>query len=277
MTDQQTIWPSFDDVLVQERTDLQTLYRKAAPYPHLVLDHLFPPSCLRAVAGDFEQTTQEFWQTIRSGLQNRKVSSPNAPLPATVQHYFNIVNSGPFTRFLSEVTGIADLIPDPALFGGGMHQAVGGGTFEVHVDFEQNPRTFLRNRLAVITYLNEEWTHEDGGALELWRLKPRQCMATVTPVFGRTVIIGQSKEAAHGHLQPIRDGRIRRSVTAYFYTNGTYPSLSTGLLPTSYFSRGGMSFRQKLEVMLRLVTPPLLLSGVRVVAQRFGGAAGKSG
>jgi hypothetical protein len=274
MIDLQTSWPDFDDVMVQERRDLQRLYQNADPFPHLVLDDLFPPACLRAVAEGFAQTVPNHWQIIRSGLQNRKVSSPNAPLPAVVQQYFNIINSGPFTRFLSDVTGIADLIPDPALFGGGMHQALGGGTFEVHVDFEQNPRTLLRNRLAVITYLNEDWTHEDGGALELWQIEPRRCTQSIMPVFGRTIIMSQSKEAAHGHLQPIRDGRIRRSVAAYFYTNGLYPSLSTGLLPTSYLSRGGMRFRQNVEFVLRLVTPPLLLSGVRVVTQMLRGRAG---
>jgi hypothetical protein len=274
MTNRQTIWPAFDGVMTQERSDLQILYRHAAPYPHLVLDNLFPSSCLSEVAEGFEQTAPEYWRTIRSGLQNRKVSAANSPLPPAVQHYFNILHSGPFTRFLSEVTGIGDLIPDPALFGGGMHQTSGGGTFEVHVDFEQNPRTLLRNRLAVITYLNKDWTNEDGGALELWRLKPKACMATITPVFGRTVIIGQSRKAAHGHLQPIRNGRIRRAVTAYFYTNGTRLSLSTSLLPTGYFARRGMTFQQNMEYVVRLVTPPLLLSGVRTLAQRLGGRSG---
>lgn len=269
MSQSSRAWPAFDEMLVAERSELRQRFLEADPFPHLVLDGLFPPSCLHNVREGFDRASSAHWRQIHSGLQSRKVSRPDVPLPETVQDYFNIVNSGPFTRFLSAVTGIADLIPDPALYGGGMHQVAGGGTFEVHVDFEQNPSTALRNRLAVITYLNEDWDPEDGGALELWRVKPRECATVIAPLFGRTVIMGQSKIAAHGHLMPIRADRVRRSVTAYFYTNAAVSQFSAGLLPTVYFSRKGQSVRQSGELMLRLVAPPLLLGGIRMATRRL--------
>jgi hypothetical protein len=241
---------------------------KADPFPHLVFDNLFPIDCLRDVAHAFDLAHSLLWRKIQSGFQRREVSLPDTPLPDAVQEYFNIVNSGPFIRFLSDVTGIADLIPDPALYGGGMHQVSGGGTFEIHVDFEQHPHTLLKNRLVVITYLNEGWSEDDGGELELWRLKPRERATTVVPVFGRTVIMGQSKTAAHGHLQPIREGRTRRSVTTYFYTNGVLPLVTNDLLPTVYVQRKGQSMRQSAELVLRLIVPPFLLGGIKGLTTR---------
>jgi len=271
LPDQQLAWPHFDEILLEERRSLRSRYETAQPFPYLVLDNLFPAASLKRVTADFDNAQPHHWREIQSGLQCRRVSAPDSPLPSAAQEYFNIVNSGPFARFLSAVTGIPDLIPDPALFGGGMHQVAGGGTFEVHIDFEQHPRTFLSNRLAVITYLNEDWTEEDGGELELWRLKPRERGAAISPVFGRTVIMGQSKIAAHGHLQPIREGRTRRSVTAYFYTNGLLSRMSSDLLPTVYVARKGQSLRQSTELMVRLVTPPLLLGGIKALTQRMHG------
>jgi hypothetical protein len=266
--DQIEAWPCFDTVLVEERANLRSRYVKADPFPHLVFDNLFPAQCLEDVARDFDRAHSVRWRKIQSGFQSRQVSVPDSPLPPVVQQYFNIVNSGPFIRFLSDITGVPDLIPDPALYGGGMHQVRGGGTFDIHVDFEQHPRTLLKNRLVVITYLNEGWGEEDGGDLELWRLKPRQRVTSVLPIFGRTVIMGQSKVAAHGHLQPIRDGRTRRSVTAYFYTNGFLPMITNDLLPTVYVSRKGQSLSQSAELMLRLITPPFILGGLKSLTAR---------
>lgn len=262
------VWQSFDTVLAAERADLQMHYLKADPFPHLVFDNLFPTEWLRDVVRNFDCADVVRWRHIKSGLQSRKVSMPGSPLPPTVQEYFNVVNSGPFTRFLSDVTGISDLIPDPALYGGGMHQVQGGGTFEIHVDFEQHPHTLLKNRLVVITYLNEGWTEGDGGELELWRLKPRERATAVQPIFGRTVVMGQSKTAAHGHLQPIREGRTRRSVTAYFYTNDVLPLVTNDLLPTVYIQRKGQSLRQSAELVLRLIVPPFILGGARDLTTR---------
>jgi hypothetical protein len=246
-----------------QRDRLRETYASAIPFPHLVIDGLFPSHHLRPVSHDFETAPAHTWRDIHSGLQRKRATPPDSPLPACVQDYFNTLNSGPFIRFLSDVTGIGNLIPDPALHGGGMHEVGEGGAFEIHVDFERHPRTFLTNRLVVITYLNDDWLPSDGGSLELWHTKPPRRATSITPVFGRTVILEQSRLAAHGHPQPIREGRKRRSVTAYFYTNGRAPATESNLLSTTYVSHKGHSIRQRLELGLRLVIPPIILMSLR--------------
>jgi hypothetical protein len=256
-------WSSFAAITAAERYQLRATYASAAPFPHLVIDGLFPANQLVPVVGDFETAPPGTWRDIQTGLQRKRATPPDSPLPAHVQEYFNTLNSGPFIRFLSDVTGIANLIPDPALHGGGMHEVGEGGGFEIHIDFERHPRTLLRNRLVVITYLNDPWLPEDGGNLELWHMKPPRCAASITPVFGRTVIMEQSRLAAHGHPQPIRHGRKRRSVTAYFYTNERAPASTSNLLPTTYIPHKGYSVAKRIELALRLFVPPIILMSVR--------------
>jgi 2OG-Fe(II) oxygenase superfamily len=253
----------FDEMSALERQQLRARYENAAPFKHLVLDGLFSPAALRRVEAEFDRAQTVAWREINTGLQRKRGSVPDTTLPSHVQEYFNAINAGPFLRFLNDVTGISDLIPDPALFGGGMHEVGEDGAFEVHVDFQRHPRTQLNNRLTVITYLNEGWDAADGGHLELWQTKPAQCRATVTPLFGRTVIMEQSWAAAHGHPQPVRKGRKRRSVTAYFYTNGLMAAGVGNGLSTTYVARRGHSAQQRAELMLRLVLPPIVLSGLR--------------
>jgi hypothetical protein len=263
----------FSAITASQRDDLRAAYASAAPFPHLVIDGLFPGDRLRPVAEDFDTAPSDTWRDIQSGLQRKRATLPDSPLPACVQDYFNTLNSGPFIRFLSDVTGITNLIPDPALHGGGMHEVQEGGGFEIHLDFEEHPRTFLTNRLVVITYLNDDWLAADGGNLELWYTKPPRCAASIIPVFGRTVILEQSRLAAHGHPQPIRQGRKRRSVTAYFYTNGRATAATSNVLPTTYVAHKGYSMPKRIELALRLVVPPIVLMSLRSIKTRAHNAA----
>jgi hypothetical protein len=102
-------------------------------------------------------------------------------------------------------------------------------------------------------------------------MKPPRCAATITPMFGRTVILEQSSIAAHGHPQPVRRGLKRRSVTAYFYTNGRTAASASNHLPTTYIAHKGYSRRKKIEWGLRLVVPPIILMNLksaRTIARR---------
>jgi hypothetical protein len=258
-------WPGFREMTDAQRQELRSNYASAVPFPHVVIDGLFPKEYLRPIVEDWDTAPGPTWRDIKSGLQTKRATHPDTALPADVQQYFDRLNSGPFMRFLSDITGIPNLIPDPALHGGGMHEVGEGGAFEIHIDFDRHPRTRLDNRLVVITYLNDDWLPADGGSLELWHVKPPRCAAAITPIFGRTVILEQSRLAAHGHPQPIRRGLKRRSVTAYFYTNGRAAASASNRLPTTYIAHKGYSLSQRIELGLRLLVPPIILMSVRSV------------
>jgi hypothetical protein len=259
----ESVWPDFESLVETDAPILSERYKEAPPFPHLFIDNLFPENVTRAMANEFETVGSSQWRNFQGGLQRKRGTVPGAALPPTVQEYFNLLYSGPFIRYLSRISGIEDLIPDPALFGGGMHEVSAGGSFEVHLDFTKHPRTGLTNRLVVITYLNDNWTAKDGGALELWELNPPHCANVVNPVFGRTVIMEQSKRAAHGHPQLVREGRLRRSVIAYFYTNAPAAKTSGDMLNTTYIAHSGHSRRQQLECYIRRLAPQLVIRAIK--------------
>jgi 2OG-Fe(II) oxygenase superfamily len=258
-------WPDFDAVAEKNSHALAAAFQRASPFPHLVMDDLFPAAALQAMAKEFDAAVSSDWREYHGGLQRKRGTPPDGHLPPAVQDYFNVVYSGPFLRLLSRITGIDDLIPDPALYGGGMHEVDAGGSFEIHMDFATHPRTRLTNRVVLITYFNEMWTSEDGGALELWELEPPRCAATVLPNFGKTVIMEQSDRSAHGHPKPIREGRQRRSAVAYFYTNGLGARGTKDTLATTYVPHEGYSRRQKAELYLRRFTPPMIIKGLKAI------------
>jgi Rps23 Pro-64 3,4-dihydroxylase Tpa1-like proline 4-hydroxylase len=132
------------------------------------------------------------------------------------------LNSARFVDFVQTVCGIDGLIPDPWLFGAGLHQVESGGFLEIHADFNRHPVWNLDRRLNVLFYLNRDWRDEYGGELELWDDTMRHCVRRYPPVANRLVIFSATDRSYHGHPRPLAmpPGRTRKSVAAYYYSNG---------------------------------------------------------
>lgn len=64
------------------------------------------------------------FKMLWSNKQQVKGKVPTGPYTRFVLHY---LNSEPFLDFLSKLTGIEHLIPDPYFEGGGLHQSCSGG------------------------------------------------------------------------------------------------------------------------------------------------------
>lgn len=200
---------------------LRKRYAASTPFPHVVIDNLFETRFLEAILDDYGAGFGE-WIHYKTADEIKTGTRPNAHLGNGATRYFDVIHRGRFTQFLSHVTGIDGLLPDPSLFGGGLHEIRTGGRFSHHVDFNRHPVTRLENRLVLITYLNKDWIAAYGGSLELCDVDTRACVAEVVPIFGRSILFSQSAASLHGHPVPVQapDGRPRRSVAAYYYTNG---------------------------------------------------------
>ncbi|MFD1873221.1 2OG-Fe(II) oxygenase [Hymenobacter bucti] len=204
----------------EARQRLRAQLSAAVPFPHLVVEGLFNPDLLNLVLEEFDTHRAAGWQDVQSSYERTRRSVPGAAIGPASQLYFDLVNSGWFTTWLSDVSGAPHLIPDPLRHGGGLHESRTGGSFAIHRDFDRHPKTGLKNEMVFITYLNRGWQPEWGSALELWDAKEGRCVTTVQPEFGRTLLMPHGPASFHGHPTPLKaaDDRPRRSVAAYFYT-----------------------------------------------------------
>lgn len=192
----------------------------AKPFAHLVLDRLFNPDLLRLVHEEFDLYGQRQWRVVHSPQETTHRSLPEVALGPASELYFGLVNSRWFLQLLSTVSGVDDLITDPGLYGGGLHETRKGGHFGIHRDFDRHPCSGLDNEMVFITYLNEDWNAQWGGALELWDGQAKRCVSAVEPVFGRSVLLRHGAASFHGHPAPLNvpEGRSRRSVASYYYS-----------------------------------------------------------
>jgi Rps23 Pro-64 3,4-dihydroxylase Tpa1-like proline 4-hydroxylase len=148
-----------------------------------------------------------------------------------------------FIDFLETLTGITGLLPDPHLWGGGLHQIQRGGFLKVHADFNRHERLDLDRRLNLLVYLNKDWKEEYGGQLELWSRDMKRCEERVLPVFNRCVVFSTTDTSYHGHPDELTcpEGWTRKSMALYYYTTGRSAEETSQSHSTLYQERPGES------------------------------------
>ena len=205
-------------------------YAAASPFPHVELDDFLRPDVLaQAIAEfpkpeairDWRRLTDKDDQGRPAVLQKLGYSNELEFGPALRRLVYEL-NSSHFLRYLERLTGIPNLIPDPHMAGGGLHQYLPGAVLRVHADFNRLPSWNLDRRLNLLLYLNPEWRPEWGGALELWDEAMSSCVRSIQPVANRCVVFSTTSTSHHGIPDPIAcpEGVTRRSLALYYYSNG---------------------------------------------------------
>ena len=265
MNSAQTSSLSLDSFLPLSRMDelaetLRTSYENGKPFPHVLVDNLFDPVLLDRVLSEFPAPGEIKWQHFDRAQEIKLASNSESFFGSTTRLFLYHLNSITFLEFLSRVTGIPNLIPDPCFDGGGLHQIVRGGKLGIHADFNKHPRYNLDRRLNLLLYLNKEWRDEYGGHLELWNRDMTQCEAKVLPVFNRLMIFGTTDFTYHGHPDPLQcpQGMTRKSLALYYFSNGRPAEEVLGEHSTLFRARTAQDFKPNLKQRLRNAGKDLL-------------------
>lgn len=194
-------------------------YRDAAPFPHIVMDDFLDAEVLRQVLTEFPDSANH--SCFHRDQERLKYQfRPDQCEGLATRMLFAELNSRAFLAFLSELTGIQGLIPDPYHAGAGLHEIKRGGHLSIHADFPRHDVMKLDRRLNLLIYLNEDWEDDYGGALELWDRDMKAAQQKILPVLGRAVIFNTARDTFHGHPDPLLcpPDRSRRSIATYYYT-----------------------------------------------------------
>lgn len=197
-------------------------YAAAKPFPHTCIDDFLFPTAAQAIADSIPEPGKDRkWDFyFAKGFEEKWAISDYLSLPAPAREFVNEFNSGPFIRFLEKLTGIAHLLPDPHLHGGGIHLVKRGGVLQVHSDFNWSEQLAAHRRVNVFVYFNPGWQQDWKGSLELWDAQGQACRASYLPLFNRLVVFTARSDTFHGHPAPLEcpEGVWRKSIALYYYS-----------------------------------------------------------
>jgi len=240
-------------------------YRSATPFPHLILDNLFSEELLDRVIQELPPLGDAHWvRHDDNHLQQFNLRSA-ADLGEAGSQVVAFLHSARFLYFLSEVTGIRDLLPDPYLQGAGYHMIPRGGKFDVHLDRNVAYSTGLVRRLSLLIYLNRDWKHEYGGQLELWSKDGKRPEVVIEPIFNRTTIFEITDENYHGVPAVVRcpKGRSRNCFVVYYHTAQVREEKDLTAHTSIYGPRSYAQSESKFRQFVKDLVPPILLRGFR--------------
>ncbi|MFT7534146.1 MAG: hypothetical protein ACI85K_000091 [Hyphomicrobiaceae bacterium] len=260
---------SIDPQQLLERGDrLRETYRTGAPFPHIAIDNFFPESVVDDVLGEFPKPDSDEWQEFKNARERKLATSNERHLGPATRRLIWEMNSQVFLEFLQILTGIDNLIPDPMLSGGGLHQIVRGGKLGVHVDFNKHHQYQLDRRLNLLLYLNKDWEESYGGHFELWDREVTNCVQRVLPVFNRMAIFSTTEHSWHGHPDPLNcpEDMSRKSLALYYYTNGRPTNEEATEHSTVFKTRPGEVIapeKSGATIGLRDFIPPIIVKAAR--------------
>jgi len=196
-------------------------YGQGHPCPHVFLPDFLNHEIAAAMAEQFPGPASDAWTQYKHANENKLGMAKRQLFPPAIAAVTDELNSPRFVDWISRLTGIPNLMADPMLEGGGLHQSGAGGYLNVHTDFSMHHfHTNWRRRVNLILYLNPGWREEWGGALELWEQKMTGCAAKYPPLFNQALIFTTDERSLHGFPEPLTcpAGVSRKSLALYYYT-----------------------------------------------------------
>jgi hypothetical protein len=200
---------------------LRRQFREARPYRHVHLKEFLEADVAREMASEFPGLATDAWTRYKHQNENKVGLAKRSLFPLLLGEVVDELNSEAFVHWLSQLTGIPELLSDDMLEGGGLHQSGAGGFLNVHTDFSNHHyHKHWRRQVNLILYLNPNWQERWGGAIELWDQEVRRCVVKIPPLFNEALIFRTDEISYHGFPDPLRcpEGESRKSVALYYYT-----------------------------------------------------------
>jgi len=198
--------------------ELRQKWLNGEPFHYFFVDDFLPRELAENLLACYPSPDQNWTKTTYAHQSNKYHVQSGFPEP--IKEYFDLVAMPKFLKLVSEITGIDDLISDPSLFGGGLHQTFPGGFLDVHIDYNIHPETKLYRRLNLLIYLNKNWEREYEGYIELWDMENRKLLENIAPIFNRAVMFATNEISYHGHPVPLKcpPPMTRKSLAVYYYS-----------------------------------------------------------
>ena len=102
------------------------------PFPMIVLDDFLPEKITRAMAAETHDIPEHRWTEFTRKNSHMQECTDMSVCPVAREYFVNYMHSQAGMQWITSVTGIADLIPDPYLVGAGYSRSNRGDKLHTH-------------------------------------------------------------------------------------------------------------------------------------------------
>ncbi len=211
--------------LLNNADTLRQEFTGAQPFRHICIDNFLESQFAERLLAEFPSFDRKLSLNEMGAPSLKAVNTKIREISPAYGELYSLISSKPFLDFMSQLSGIPDLLLDPKMFGGGTHENRHGQELDPHIDFNYAEDHGLHRRLNLIVYLNKDWKTEWGGAIEI-HSNPRQPetnqISAFDPLFNRAVMFETNEISWHGfpliQLPEAERERSRKSISIYLYT-----------------------------------------------------------
>ena len=213
----------FNGINPIDQEALRAQVQVAKPVKNFMIDNFLDESFANEVHDcfpSFEEAKALGKNTAASiNEQNKYQVTDSTSFKPPLLKLHEMLQSDGFCDLLANVFDIPNILSDPELVGGGIHQTGPRGHLDVHVDFNYVKERKLFRRMNILIYFNKDWQEDWGGNIELWDSKVKNCIHSFTPVFNRCVVFETNEISYHG-VTAVKcpESMARRSFAGYYYT-----------------------------------------------------------
>jgi Rps23 Pro-64 3,4-dihydroxylase Tpa1-like proline 4-hydroxylase len=118
---------------------------------------------------------------------------------------------------VADITGIQGMVPDDRLYAGGISLMAYGNFLNPHLDNSHDKDRELYRVLNLLYYVTPDWSHEQGGNLELWDHGPKEPQREITSHFNRLAIMATHEKSWHS-VSEVTVDRSRCCVSNYYFS-----------------------------------------------------------
>jgi Rps23 Pro-64 3,4-dihydroxylase Tpa1-like proline 4-hydroxylase len=120
-------------------------------------------------------------------------------------------------NMVAGITGIQEMKPDDHLYAGGISLMAQGNFLNPHLDNSHDKDRGLYRVLNLLYYVTPDWSHEQGGNLELWDQGPKEPQREITSQFNRLALMATHEKSWHS-VSEVTVDRSRCCVSNYYFS-----------------------------------------------------------
>jgi hypothetical protein len=208
-----------DTIINLENDDLVYKFKKAKPFPHLVIDNFFEDEISKKI---FEESLEiKTWINTHKNKDNfihNRVVADYSEIKGCLKEVINFFYSKKIISFMEKILNVPIFFDPNVTRGGGIQRAINGAHMDIHLDNSWNPKLKAWTVANLLYYSSTNWLDEYNGHLELWNKK--ECVEKILPCNNRVVICANTNESYHGYPKKIAapENAFRQTFVLFYYS-----------------------------------------------------------